>query len=139
PRLCGRVTRACLAGLAVALTASACSFISGPDAHPSASQASIAGKGAGQATTPASGLPAAVTRALAGPAGRGTAPVPAVSVLAGGTPSSVTAQFGQRLFVSSPVVVVAAADPADPGSLRAASSAAGRAHAPLLLAPSSQA
>jgi hypothetical protein len=59
-------------------------------------------------------------------------------VLAGGTASSQAAQFSQRLFVSSPVVVVAAATlatPADQGSMRAATSAAGRAHAPLLLAP----
>jgi hypothetical protein len=133
--------RACLAGLAVALTATGCSLIAGSGAHPSASQASTAGKGAGQATTasPASGRLAAVTRPVAGPAGRGPVPVPAVSLLAGGTPSSVTAQFSQQLFVSSPVVVVAAATAADPGSLRAASSAAGRAHAPLLLAPPMQA
>src|SRR5205085_3125362 len=133
-----RVARACLAGLAVALTATGCSLIASPGAHPTASQASTVGKGAGQATTasPASGLPAAVTRPI-GPAGagRGLVPAPAVSLLAGGTPSSVTAQFSQQLFVSSPVVVVTAATPADPGSLRAASSAAGRAHAPLLLAP----
>jgi hypothetical protein len=135
-----RVARACLAGLAVALTATGCSLFAGSGAHPSASQASTAGKGAGQATTsPASGLPAAVTRPMAGPAGRGPVPVPAVSVLAGGTPSSVSARFSQQLFVSSPVVVVAAATSADPGSLRAASSAAGRAHAPLLLAPPGQA
>jgi hypothetical protein len=129
--------RACLAGLAVALTATGCSLLAGPGAGPTASQASTAGKGGGQATTasPANGLPTAVTRAIPGPAGRGAAPVPAVSVLAGGTASSETAQFSQRLFVSSPVVVVAAAAPADQGSLRAATSAAGRAHAPLLLAP----
>lgn len=121
----------------MALTATGCSFIAGSGAHPSASQASTAGKGAGQATTasPANALPAAVTRPMAGPAGHGPVPVPAVSLLTGGTPSSVTAQFSQQLFVSSPVVVVAAATSADPGSLRAASSAAGRAHAPLLLAP----
>src|SRR5256885_11996901 len=104
PRGCGRpagvpvlsarsprplVVRACLAGLAVALTATGCSLI-GSSAHPSASQASTAGKGAGQATTagPANGWPAAVTRPVAGPAGRGPVPVPAVSLLAGGTPSS---------------------------------------------------
>jgi hypothetical protein len=129
--------RACLAGLAVVLTATGCSLLAGPGAGPTASQASTAGKGGGQATTasPANGLPTAVTRAIPGPAGHGTAPVPAVSVLAGGTASSETAQFSQRLFVSSPVVVVAAAASADQGSLRAATSAAGRAHAPLLLAP----
>ena len=135
-----RIARACLAGLTVALTAAGCSLITGPDAGPVASQASTAGKGAGQVTiaSPPNGRPTAVTRAITGPAGRGTAPAPAVSVLAGGTASSVTAQFSRRLFISSPVVVVAPATPATPAgqaSLRAATSAAGRAHAPLLLAP----
>jgi hypothetical protein len=128
--------RACLAGLAVALTASGCSLIAGPGAGPPASPAGKGGSPAPSASpsSPGSGLPAAVTRAIPGPPGPGTAPAPAVSVITGGTASSVTAQFSQRLFASSPVVVVAAAGLADQASLGIATSAAGRAHAPLLLA-----
>jgi hypothetical protein len=117
------------------MLAGACSPFGGP----AAGQASPAGKGAGTTagagTAPVAGFPAPVTREVAGPAGgaasRASA-APATLVLAGGTPSTVTAQFAQRLFISSPVVVVAAGTPA---AVRAAAGAAGTAHAPLLLAP----
>jgi hypothetical protein len=66
-------------------------------------------------------LPAALTRA----------PSPAVSVLADGAPDVLTATFAGALFVTSPVVVIAAADG---NALPAAARAARAAHAPLLLA-----
>jgi len=130
-----RALQACVTALSVTLTATGCSLLAGQAAgQPVASQASTPGKGAGTIT-----LPAPVTRQLAGlpasPAPR-AAPVPATSVLTGGTPSTATARFAQRLFASSPVVVVAAATPS---AIRAATSAAVAAHAPVLLAPVSTA
>ena len=66
-------------------------------------------------------LPVALTRA----------PSPAVSVLADGAPDVLTATFAGALFVTSPVVVIAAADGS---ALPTAARAARAAHAPLLLA-----
>ena len=66
-------------------------------------------------------LPVALTRA----------PSPAVSVLADGAPDVLTATFAEELFVTSPVVVLAAAGGT---TLPAAARAARAAHAPLLLA-----
>jgi len=66
-------------------------------------------------------LPVALTRA----------PSPAVSVLADGAPDVLTATFAGTLFVTSPVVVIAAADG---DALPTAARAARDAHAPLLLA-----
>ena len=66
-------------------------------------------------------LPAALTRA----------PSPAVSVLAGGAPDVLTANFAGALFVTSPIVVIAAAGGT---ALPEAARAARAAHAPLLLA-----
>jgi hypothetical protein len=65
-------------------------------------------------------LPVALTRP----------PSPAVSVLADGAPDVLTATFAGTLFVTSPVVVVAAAGGT---ALPAAARAARGAHAPLLL------
>jgi len=66
-------------------------------------------------------LPVAVTRT----------PSPAVSVLAGAAPDAMPAELARALFVTSPVVVIAAADGT---GLPAAARAARAAHAPLLLA-----
>jgi hypothetical protein len=65
-------------------------------------------------------LPVALTRA----------PSPAVSVLADGAPDVLTAKFAGALFVTSPVVVIAAAGST---ALPTAARAARAAHAPLLL------
>jgi hypothetical protein len=58
------------------------------------------------------------------------APSPAVSVLADAVPDVLTAEFARTLFVTSPVVVIAASDGTPPPI---AAKAARAAHAPLLL------
>jgi hypothetical protein len=75
-------------------------------------------------------LPAPVTRTL--PAG--SAGSPAVSVVSGGTQASQAAQLARQVFVSAPVVIVAAQAPAP---VQAALAAARAAHAPLLITPAS--
>ena len=64
------------------------------------------------------------------PAAQTGLPSPAVSVLAGTAPDTLTATFASDLFRSAPVVVVAASSRA---ALPAATKAAAAAHAPLLL------
>jgi hypothetical protein len=58
-------------------------------------------------------------------------PSPAVSVLAGADPGALSAEFARTLFVTSPVVIVAAASG---DALAAAAKAARAVHAPVLLA-----
>jgi len=114
---------ACRAVLALAITlgAGACSLV-GPHAD--------------VATTPGTGgivlgdgkLPAAATRGL--PAASGSAP--AVSVLADGSASTMTARLAGWLFASAPVVVVTTEGAAQ---VKAGITAATAEHAPLLLIP----
>src|SRR5215472_1482170 len=120
PAAAGRVT-ACRAVLALAVTlgAGACS---------------LAAPHADVATTPRTGgivlgdgdLPVAATRGLTDAGGS----APAVSVLAGGSASTMTARLAGRLFASTPVVVVATEGAAQ---VKAGISAATAEHAPLLL------
>lgn len=129
----GAVLRGMAATLSVAAVAGTAAACTGSPVPPSAVASRFASAGMARALL----LPVAVTRA----------PSPAVSVLAAAAPDALTAQFARTLFVTSPVVVIAAEgsaaqDGLAQGSLAQASTAlpaavkaARAAHAPLLLAP----
>jgi hypothetical protein len=94
------------------------------------SVAVVAGTAAACSASPAP-PPAKVSRAPRPPVALTRAPSPAVSVLADSASDVLTAKFAQALFVTSPVVVIAATGgTALPAAVRAARAA----HAPLLLA-----
>jgi hypothetical protein len=115
---CAAALRGVAATVSVALVAGTAAACSGSPALSRAAAGRVARDG--------------IARSLRLPVAQTRAPSPAVSVLAGAAPDVLTARFARTLFVTSPVVVVAA----ERGTaLPAAVRAAREAHAPLLLAP----
>lgn len=113
----GVALRSMAATVSVAVVAGTAAACSASPVPPRAVASRLGGAGTSRALR----LPVALTRA----------PSPAFSVLADAAPDALTARFARTLFVSSPVVVIAAGGTALPAAVKAARAA----HAPLLLAP----